>query len=240
MISEEVVGSARALYPDAGTLRVHPAPEQLAPAEPDRPGHSRFDDPDGRVAVRYSATRLIACLLETMSRFRRHPGAEAVLDQISGVEPGDLEWPADDVQALADWIDVQRVGTVRVLVPGFYVDVESPALLTQLDKHPRVRDAVDKLDPAAHLDIALVRLGGIKLGRPISQAIGVAVREWISDALGVGYRSRFATDEPCWATWEGTKVAVDSVPLNPGDPQHRDGVRTVAASFELTLPVPWQ
>lgn len=176
MVPEEVVAAARAVYPDAGTLRLHPAPEQLPRPEPDRPGLNRFDDPEGRVAVRYTATRLVACLLETMSSFRPHPAAEAALDEVSGVEEGDVEWQADDVDALAEWLEAQRVGRVRVLDPGFFLEVESPTLLTQLDKHPRVRDAVSSLDAAAHLDVALLRLGGIRLGRPISQAVGVAVR----------------------------------------------------------------
>ncbi|HEX9711279.1 MAG TPA: hypothetical protein VGB52_01860 [Actinomycetota bacterium] len=240
MIPGEVLASSHALYPDAGTLRVHPAPEALAPAEPDRPGRSRFDDPEGLVAVRYTATRLIACLLETMSRFRRQAEAEAILADIEGLEEDDLEWPADDAQALTEWLDIQRVGTVRVLATGVFLDVEAPALLVQLDKHPRVRDAVAALDAAAHLDVALMRLGGIELGRPISQAVGVAVREWIPDALGVGYHSRFATDEPCWAVWETTAVAVESVHLNPSDPQHRAAVQSAAATFELTLPAQWQ
>ncbi len=162
-----------------------------------------------------------------------------MLDEVAGVEQGDIDWPADDVSALAEWLDAQRVGTVRVLDPGYFVDVEMPALLTRLDKHPRVRDAVSSLDAAAHLDVALLRLGGIRLGRPISQAVGVAVRDWIPEALGVGYRSRFATDEPCWAIWEKTRVAIDSVPLNPADPQQRDAVRAVAAMLEVTLPAGW-
>lgn len=239
MVPEEVVAAAYAVYPDAGTLRLHPAPEQLPRPEPDRPGLNRFDDPDGRVAVRYTATRLVACLLETMSRFRPHPAAEAVLVEVEGIDADDVGWPADDIGALAEWLQAQRVGTVRVLDSGYFVDVEIPALLTQLDKHPRVRDAVSALDAAAHLDVALLRLGGIRLGRPISQAVGVAVREWIPDALGVGYRSRFATDEPCWAIWEQTTVAVDSVPLSPADRQHREAVRGVAAMLEITLPSGW-
>ncbi len=239
MVPEEIVAAARAVYPDAGTLRLHPAPDRLPRPEPDRPGLNRFDDPEGRVAVRYTATRLVGCLLETMSRFRMNPAAEAALDEVVGIDEDDVEWPADDVAALAEWLEAQRVGTVRVLDPGFFVDVEAPALLTQLDKYPRVRGAVSSLDAAAHLDVALLRLGGIRLGRPISQAVGLAVREWIPDALGVGYRSRFATDEPCWAIWETTRGAVNSVPLTVDDPPHRDGVRAVAAAFEITLPVGW-
>jgi hypothetical protein len=111
-------------------------------------------------------------------------------------------------------------------------------VLVALDKHPNVRAAVRALDPAGHLDTGLVRLGGPH-GRAISQALGTAVREWMSDALGIGYRSRLATDEACWAIWETTRVAVAAAPLTPSDPQHRDAVRRVAATFEIELPDRW-
>jgi RES domain-containing protein len=239
VISAEVVAAARAVYPDAGTLRVHPSPETLHPTETDRPGLNRFDDPSGRVPVRYTATRLVACLFETMSRFRPDPRAEEVLRGISGVDADDVDWAMDDMSGLADWLGVQRVGTVRVLAPGSFVEIETPELLVHLDKHPNIRAAVSELDPVAHLDVALLRLGGIRLGRPISQAVGLAVREWIPDALGLGYRSRFATDEPCWAIWHTTAVSVESVPLSPDDPQHIDAMRAAASALEITLPPPW-
>jgi hypothetical protein len=66
------------------------------------------------------------------------------------------------------------------------------------------------------------------------------VREWIPDALGIGYRSRLASDEPCWAIWETTPVEVSSEPLSPDVPQHRHAVKGVAAEFEIELPPPWQ
>jgi hypothetical protein len=174
-----------------------------------------------------------------MSRFRPSTSAEAALDAVAGIEDGDVEWDRDDASGFGDWLSMQRVGTVRVKDVGTFIDVEVPAVLTQLDKHPRVRSAVAALDAAAHLDVGLLRLGGIQLGRPISQAVGVAIREWMPDGLGVGYRSRFASDEPCWAIWHTTSVDVESVPLSPGDPHHVEAVKSVAAEFEIVLPAGW-
>lgn len=156
MLPPHVVAVAQAIYPDAGTLRVHPAPEKLHPPELDRPG-----------------SNLVGCLRETMSRFRPSSAAEAALREIAGVENDDLDWDDDDTSGLADWLAIQRVGTIRVTDVGFFVDVEMLELLAQLDKHPRVRNAVSALDAAARLDVAILRLGGIRLGRPISQAVGV-------------------------------------------------------------------
>ena len=239
MLEPDQIASAHAPYPSAGTLRVHPAPEVLLPPEPDRPGLNRFDDPDGRFGVRYTATRLIGCLRETLARFRPSPNTEALLATIEGVDPGDVDPPENDTRAIAVWLDAQQIGTVRVTSVGQFIDVERDELLVGLDKHPRVRAALGTLDPAARLDVAWIRLGGT-IGRPVSQAVGVAVREWIPAALGIGYRSRLATDEPCWAIWEGTTVSVTSVALDPADAIHRDAVRTVAAAYELELPTSWQ
>lgn len=239
MLEPDQIALAHAPYPSAGTLRVHPAPEVLLPPEPDRPGLNRFDDPDGRIGVRYTATRLIGCLRETLARFRPSPSTEAVLAAIDGVGPDDLDPPEGDTRAVADWLDAQRVGTVRVTSVGPFIDVERDELLVGLDKHPRVRAALSALDPAARLDVAWIRLGGT-IGRPVSQAVGVAVREWIPQALGIGYHSRLATDEPCWAIWERTVVSVMSVALDPADAIHRDSVRTVAAAYEIHLPAVWQ
>lgn len=96
MLTDDARAAAQAAHPDAGTLRVHPTPETLHPAERDRPGLNRFDDPDGVVSVRYTATRLIGCLRETMARFRPNADAEAALGAVDGIEEGDIDWGPGD------------------------------------------------------------------------------------------------------------------------------------------------
>ncbi len=125
-------------YPGAGTMRVHPVPAwlPLPPDDPSTPGPNRFDDPDGRAAVRYTATRLHGCLFETMARFRPSPEAEEVLRSIDGIDDGDVDWPPDDVTAIANWLDTQQVGTVRVLDTGIFVDVEDPEVLSSSTSIP--------------------------------------------------------------------------------------------------------
>ena len=237
-IPSSLIETCATPYPDAGTLRLHPQPEALARPERDRPGRNRFDDPEARVAVRYTATRLVGCLRETLARFRPSPEAEAILSEIAGIDADDFDPSADDADGIAHWLDAQRVGTVRVLDVGSFVDVEHDAALVAFDKHPAVCAALERLDRSARLDVAYLRLGG-HLGRPVSQSVGVAVREWLPEALGIGYRSRLATDEPCWAIWEHVNVEVTSIPLDPGNAQHADAVRTVAARYEIRLPNAW-
>ena len=174
MLERERFERAHAHYPDAGTLRVHPTPESLLPAEVAIPGENRFDDPEGRVAVRYTASQLITCLKETMARLRPSADAEARLAAISGTDADDIDWEPRDTSAVGDWLGKRRVGTVRVLDTGGFVDVESDILLVELDKHPDVRAAVLALDPAGHLDTGLVRLGGSH-GRAIWETTNVEV-----------------------------------------------------------------
>ncbi len=95
-----------------------------------------------------------------------------------------------------------------------------------------------RLDPAGRLDAGLVRLGGIRLGRPVTQAVGLAVREWMPNALGIAYTSRLAP-EPCWAIWKTTRTDITVAPLSPSDPLHLDAVRQVAQTFEIGLPDYW-
>ncbi|MDA8380618.1 MAG: hypothetical protein M0020_07325, partial [Actinomycetota bacterium] len=120
----DIPADAIAHYPGAGTLRVHPDPAWLAPPDPENPGPNRFDDPEGHTAVRYTAERLIACLLETLSRFRALPRAEKRLAEMHGIDPDDIEHMPEDPEPIAAWLAEQRVGTVHVLDVGDFVELE--------------------------------------------------------------------------------------------------------------------
>jgi hypothetical protein len=56
------------------------------------------------------------------------------LHSVDGIEDGDVDWAADDVTALSDWLARQQVGTVRVLDTGIFVDTEEPNVLVQLEQ----------------------------------------------------------------------------------------------------------
>ena len=225
-------------------VRVHPVPDVLRrpPFDLDPAAMSRFDDPEGRFAVRYLATTLRGCFVETMARFRPSPRAEALLAEVHGVETGDRD--PDRADGLRVWLSVQRVGRCRVVgAKPRLVDVDAPQSLIALDKHPLVRDALDRsglgsaVNPA-HLDTGVIRLSG-RIGRPITQAVSRAVYEWF-DAHGVGYVSRIDSSERCWALYEETDVSFDIVPLSHEVAEHRHAVSSVAARFEIELPEAWQ
>ncbi len=228
--------------PDAGALRVHPDPSHLPRLSLLEPGRNRFDDPQRSFSVRYAAKSLRGCLVETMARFRPDPPTETLLSQVAGIDDGDVEH-LDPADGLESWLAAQKVGVVRPdqCHPDL-VDVEDVRVLTTLNKHPLVRSALDesglgtRLSPI-HLDSAVIRLGG-PIGRPITQAVARAARDWL-ECDGLAYWSRLDPDERCWALWEDTAVIIETHPLDPANPEHRAAVRSVAATFEILLPSAW-
>lgn len=231
--------------PTDGAVRVHPEPAALPRLRHEGPGRNRFDDPLAGFVVRYAADTLHGCLIETLARFRPHPDTEALLRDIEGVDddPGEPIY-ADPPLGLADWLAAQQVGHLQITSPTpQLVDIEEPALLDQLDKHPQVRAALDAsglgtpLDPA-RLDAAIIRLGG-PVGRPITQAASRAVYEWVPGVDGIGYWSRLDSAERCWAIYDHVPVDVTVTALDPANHEHRDTVRSVAHRFEITLPPQW-
>ena len=158
------------------------------------------------------AERLTGALVETMARFRPSATAEAMLADVEDGEANEDEVSHPDPrQAVADWLRIQRVGRLTLVVPTPIVDIHDAELLVMLDKHPLVRAALDAtpglgttLSPA-RLDEGIIRLSG-PIGRPITQAVSRAVQEWLPDAGGLGYFSRLDDRERCWALRERTLV----------------------------------
>lgn len=228
--------------PEAGSWRVHPQPEALPRLAHDGPGLNRYDDPPGQFVVRYVADNLTGALLETMARFRPAPAAEALLAAVTGVEADEVDH-ADPLDGVRDWLSVQRVGRVRLAEPGQLLDVHDPALLRDLDKHPLVRTALETsglgtpLNPV-RLDEGVVRLAG-PLGRPVTQALSRAVREWLPEVAGLAYRSRLDDDEWCWAIWDDTLVEIHTEPLDPAHRHHRRAAQHAARILEIPLPPDW-
>lgn len=228
----------------AELLRVHWQPEVLKrpPYDLDPESMSRFDDPEGRFSIRYLATTLRGCLVETMSRFRPAPEAEALLIGVGGIDEEDVD-PSRSV-GLLEWLNGQKIGHCTIGIdPPKVVDVDAAESLIALDKHPLVRHALDRsgLGSAANparLDSGVVRLPG-PVGRPITQAVSRAVFEWHDDVHGLAYASRLDGTETCWALYDKTPVSFDTEPLSVATAEHRSAVQSVAALYEIDLPREW-
>ena len=233
--------------PSEGAVRLHPEPAALPRLRHEGPGRNRFDDVLGAFVVRYAANTLHGCLVETLARFRPHPDTEALLRAIDGIDDTDPGEPlyAEPTAGLAGWLAAQHIGQLYITSPvPMLVDIEQPALLDHLDKHPLVRAALDAsglgttLDPA-RLDAAITRLGG-PVGRPITQAVSRAVYDWVPGVDGIGYWSRLDSGERCWAIYDHVPVSVTIAMLDPTSGEHREAVRSVARRFEITLPPQWE
>jgi hypothetical protein len=124
--------------PAAGAVRVHPEPTALLQLRHEGPGRNRFDDPDAVYVVRYAASTLHGCLVETMARFRPHPDTETLLRSIENVDDDPAEpFYEDNRTGIGEWRHQQHVGFVRITSPAaLIVDIEIAALLDHLDKHP--------------------------------------------------------------------------------------------------------
>jgi len=232
--------------PVQGALRVHPAPDVLPPRPREgEPGRNRFDDPQGEFRVRYMADTLRGCLVELMARWQEDLDAEEVLSAVDGLDEFGEEFPDPTrVEGIRHWAASQRVGRGLIDHTATLVDVDRSPLLVELDKHPLVRDALRRSplsgdDYVAHLDHAIIKLGG-PVGRPITQAVSRAIREWHPEIGGLAYESRIDRDERCWAVYEETRVRfAESEPLDPANPSHRVAMASAAQLLQIALPPEW-
>lgn len=223
-------------------VRVHYNPLYLPTPPLDPPGQHRFDDPRGEYVVRYTGSSVRACLLETMAQFRRQD-VDATLATVVGIDEDDVEpSPGDGV---GDWLDGQMVATFPIDRERVVMEVNDPALLGELDKHPLVRAAIrdsglgTPLDPQ-HLDEALIRLSG-PIGRRITQAVSRAIYEVHPEAEVVAYRSRHDDTETCYALYHRGSAwkNADVRRLTPAVADDRAAVRSVSSLFEIDLPDRW-
>lgn len=237
--------------PDGGVLRVHYEPGAL-PEYGSGTGHNRFDDPRphtaDRYVIRYTATTLRGCLLELLAWLRPDPGAAAreaaVVDDATSADEPVGHQPG---QALADFLRGRKVAAI--LGDGLQLlSIDDPILQAQLDREPAVRALLDSsqgraaLAPsggAAHLDEAAIRLS-TDLGRALTQACSLALRDRDARPDGIHYRSRHDDAEDCWALYDHAPVQVAAVtPLDVATAEHRTALHDVAALWRLPLPPEW-
>src|SRR4051812_10177838 len=125
--------------PLAGVLRLHYDPGAL-PAKQEQVGHNRLDDPRpnslDRYVVRYTASTLRGCLLESLDWLRPNPEADALeRDVVDNAEPGDDYEPPPAWAAVEDFLRGRKVG--RLLGRGLRLpSINDPRLQAELDREP--------------------------------------------------------------------------------------------------------
>ncbi len=243
--------------PAAGVVRLHRDPTAL-PDLGDGPGPNRFDDPrprgsQDRYVMRYAATTLRGCLLESLDWLRVLDGeaAEREAAVIDDIEDSSLPPPTEAWQALEDYLTGRHLGVITG--PGLQlVSINDPALQAELDQAAGVRALLDSqagraallavgaaASRRAHLDGAAVRLSS-DLGRDLTRAASLALRDRPVPPDGIHYRSRHDDTEDCWALYDHAPVSVQDVqPFSPDDPDHQQAMKDVASLWDLALPPAW-
>lgn len=240
--------------PRAGALRLHCDPGTL-PAKHEQVGHNRLDDPRpnslDRYVVRYTATTLRGCLVESLDWLRPNADADAHEAAIvDDAEPdGDLADPPPAWAAVADFLRDRQVG--RLAGQGLrLVSINDPRLHAALDREPAVRALLDSAEGrsalaprgrgAARLDQAAVRLS-TPFGRDLTQACSLAIWDRRPQPDGIHHRNRHDDEEHCWALFDHAAVRlVEVVPFAPEtDPAQRRDLQAVANLWNITLPPTW-
>lgn len=243
---------ARVALPRTGVLRFHSDPAALPAARGGGP--NRFDDPRPRslstFRVRYGASSLRGCLLESLDWLRPDPaaaGREAEVVDHAELDAATAD-PSSPWAALEDFLADRQVGTL--VARGLRIlSIDDPNLQAELDQEPGVRALLDSSDGRAvlspsgrrpRLDQAAVRLSS-KFGRDLSQACSLAVWDRIPQPDGLHYRSRHDDGEDCWALYDHVRVSIhDVVPFLPSNAEHRTALHHVARLWDLPLPPTWQ
>ena len=242
--------------PRAGVLRLHHDPAAL-PAVQGQVGHNRLDDPRpnsiDRYVMRYTASTLRGCLLESLDWLRPNPEAAGrESDVIDNAEPDDDEHtppPAPAWAPIRDFLQDRQVG--RLTGRGLRVlSLNDPHLQAALDREPVVRALLDSADGrralaprdrgAPRLDQAAIRLS-TPFGRDLTQACSLAIWDRRPRPDGIHYRSRHDDDEHCWALFDHAAVRLVEVrPFAPEtDREHWRQVQDVANLWEIPLPPRW-
>lgn len=244
--------AAHVALPRTGVLRLHADPAALPAVRGGGP--NRFDDPRPRslstFRVRYAASSLRGCLLESLDWLRPDPAAASreadVLDHAEQeITTADTWTPWI---ALEDFLADRQVGTL--VAHGLHIlSIDDPHLQAQLDQEPGVRALLDSSDGRAvlsasgrrpRLDQAAVRLSS-EFGRELSQACSLAVWDRIPQPDGLHYRSRHDDSEDCWALYDHAPVDIqDVVPFLTSNPEHRAALQDVARLWDLPLPPIWR
>lgn len=193
----------------------------------------RFDDPNQEYAVRYLASDLYGCLLETMQRFRPDDSVDEKLDRVEGIEPGDIE--PDLTQGVEDWIARQQVGQL-LLTEEDHLFVNVMVAFDDLDRFVRVRQALRQSFPTEkHLDAATV-LSGTPEGRRVTQAISRTIYELPTGPAGIQYLSRRDPQLKviCWAVFShAPHIAYPETPLNPAYHNHAEALLRVCEQYDI-------
>jgi hypothetical protein len=177
------------------------------------PGGSRFDDPNGRYATLYCATRRYGALLEKLSPLRPIPELAAQYDSAldDDADPA-YDQPAPGTVFPVDFTTSSVMGIVTIDSACCFLDVDDPhnhRRLEQLGGRPL-------LDL---LEISRIDRGTfVTLDRRLTRQIAGELHDILSDDIaGLRYTSAIDQAAECWAIWDHARDALSSHDIEPFD-----------------------
>jgi len=178
---------------------------------------NRFDVPGG--GVLYAASTAQACYGETLARFRPTPKIRELFKE---EEPGFMVVGG----VPQDWRLQRLLGTVRVIDPLPFLDVEAP------ETHEFLSDVLSSelvaLGYSSPLDLSAVSNQDRRLSRLVADYAYTATEaDGTPTYSGIRYMSRIASSWECWAIFEGAEVELigqGAIELDDPDLQHVAGM----------------
>jgi len=155
-------------------------------------GGERFDDPERRFRVLYTAEQRIACFVEALAPLRS-PSYELaeILDSMPAGEYGD-DLPQTGIVP-ADWHLKRLIGQLRLGPEQQCLDLRSHETLAAL--HVLMASDLRRLE-IAELDMAAVQSHDYRVTQAVAQ------RAYSTGYKAVAYTSRLGADLVCWAIFE--------------------------------------
>jgi len=178
-------------------FRVGRAPNPVAWPPFDAIGTGRFDDPQRRYRVLYTAEAAIGAFLESLAPFRR-PLRDLlpVLRRMSGVRDPVIG------RVPRNWHLKRMLGVIRLYPGQQWLDFRS------VDVHTRLGHLFAQQLADLGYDVLDAR-AALSLDRPFTQ--GVSRWAYEQGYQGIIYTSRIDTRHTCWALFDGAHLTVERV-----------------------------
>lgn len=205
------MSAPREVSPPAGTLyRLGRLPDPLAWPPFEYVGDARFDDPLGEFRILYVAEGRLACLVETLYRFRRPLPALAAERALPADEPP----PATVASLPPGWRQKRGFCRLRLDEGQRWLDLRS------FDTREALRPVFASL--LTHLRLPELDLSAVYgPHRVLTRAIARWAYDW--GYAGLRYGSRYNEAFNCWAVFERPGLATfrhegEVEPIAPDDP----------------------
>lgn len=214
--------SPKAIVPQGSLYRLGRLPDPLAWPPREYAGDGRFDDPLGEFGVLYAAEQRLACLVETLYRFRR----PLVTLETERALRADEAPPSLAATLPSGWVRTRGFCSLQLDAERQWLDLRSV-------------DTRESLRPTFASLLEQLRLPEFDLGAVYGshRVLTQTIARWAYERgfAGLRYGSRYVEEFNCWAVFEHPGRAtfhrigeVEPIPLTDPD------LQAAMDLFELT------